>query len=102
MLGSFCATMGPPFDPHSPQTQSIAAVFSIVLVIVAVVFLVVAAGVIFSIVRYRSRVVGAPEPRQIFGSRKLEVLWTVVPLLIVAGRFIVTVRPPRSMRSAEE
>jgi cytochrome c oxidase subunit II len=92
MLGSFCATMGPPFDPHSPQTQSIAAVFSIVLVIVAVVFLVVAAGVIYSIVRYRSRVAGAPEPRQIFGSRKLEVLWTVVQLSIVAGLFIVTVR----------
>src|SRR5580692_756694 len=84
--------MGPSFDPHSPQTQSIAAVFSIVLVIVAVVFLVVAVGVIYSIVRYRSRAASAPEPRQIFGSRKLEVLWTVVPLLIVAGLFIVTVR----------
>jgi cytochrome c oxidase subunit II len=32
------------------------------------------------------------EPRQIFGSRKLEVLWTVVPLAIVTGLFIVTVR----------
>jgi cytochrome c oxidase subunit II len=84
--------MGPPFDPHSPQTQSIVAVFALVLVIAAVVFVVVAAGVVYSIVRYRSRGVTATEPRQIFGSRKLEIVWTVVPLFIVAGLFIVTVR----------
>jgi cytochrome c oxidase subunit II len=61
------------------------------LVIAAVVFLVVAVGVILSLVRFRSRGVTA-EPRQVFGSRKLEILWTVVPLLIASGLFIVTVR----------
>jgi len=69
-----------------------AGVFSLVLVIAATVFLVVAAGVVYSSIRYRSRGLGAPEPKQIFGSRKLEVVWTVVPLLIVTGLFIVTVR----------
>jgi cytochrome c oxidase subunit II len=61
------------------------------LVIAAVVFLVVAVGVILSLVRFRSRGVTA-EPRQVFGSRKLEILWTVVPLLIASGLFAVTVR----------
>src|ERR1700744_2777680 len=84
--------MGPLFSPHSAQTHSIAAVFSIVLVIAAFVFLVVAAGVFYSVVRYRASGDLANEPRQIFGSRKLEVLWTVVPLLILTGLFIVTVR----------
>jgi len=60
-------------------------------VIAAVVFLVVAVGVILSLVRFRSRGVTA-EPPQVFGSRKLEILWTVVPLLIASGLFIVTVR----------
>ncbi len=83
--------MGSPFSPHSPQAQSITAVFSLVLVIAAVVFLVVAAGVAYSVVRYRSRGLSTTEPRQIFGSRKLEVLWTVIPLGIVTGLFIVTV-----------
>ncbi len=59
--------------------------------IAAVVFLVVAVGVILSLVRFRSRGVTG-EPRQVFGSRKLEILWTVVPLLIASGLFIVTVR----------
>ena len=84
--------MGPPFSPHSPQAQAIAGVFSLVLVIAAVVFLVVLIGVVSSVVRYRSRGVATAEPKQIFGSRKLEALWTVVPLLIVTGLFIVTVR----------
>jgi cytochrome c oxidase subunit 2 len=82
----------PPFSPHSPATQSIAAVFSLVLWIAGTIFLVVAAGVGYSIVRYRSRGPSASEPRQIFGSKRLETLWTVVPLAIVTGLFIVTVR----------
>jgi cytochrome c oxidase subunit 2 len=81
----------PHFSPHSAETQAIAAVFSLVLAIAAVIFLVVVAGVVYSGIRYRSRGATA-EPRQIFGSRKLEILWTVVPLAIVAGLFIVTVR----------
>ena len=84
--------MGSPFSPHSPQAQTISAVFSLVLMIAAVVFLVVAAGVVYSVVRYRSRGIATTEPRQIFGSRKLEVLWTVIPLAIVTGLFVVTVR----------
>ncbi|MGP0073149.1 MAG: cytochrome c oxidase subunit II [Bryobacteraceae bacterium] len=84
--------MPPPFSPHSAETQSIAALFSLVLVIAAVVFIVVVSGVVYTSVRYRSRGVSAIEPRQFFGSRKLEVLWTVVPLAIVTGLFIVTVR----------
>jgi cytochrome c oxidase subunit 2 len=61
-------------------------------VIAAVVFLVVAVGVVLSVVRFRSRGAESHEPRQIFGSRKLEVLWTVAPLAIVTGLFIVSVR----------
>src|SRR5580658_4223609 len=83
--------MGSLFSPHSPQTHAIAGVFSLVLIIAAVIFAIVAAGVVYSSVRYRSRGV-EEEPRQIFGSTKLEVLWTVVPILILTGLFIVTVR----------
>jgi cytochrome c oxidase subunit 2 len=70
----------------------IAAVFSLVLVIAAVIFLVVAAGVCYSCLRYRSRSNALTEPRQIFGSRRVEILWTVIPLLIVTSLFVVTVR----------
>jgi cytochrome c oxidase subunit 2 len=84
--------MGPLFSPHSPQTHAIALVFITVLAIAAFVFLMVAVGVFYSVVRYRSRGGPAAEPRQIFGWQNLEVLWTVMPLLILTGLFIVTVR----------
>jgi cytochrome c oxidase subunit II len=67
------------------------AVFKLVLLIAAVVFLVVACGVAYCSLRYRGRG-GAGEPRQLFGSIGLEILWTVVPLMIVIGLFVITVR----------
>lgn len=84
--------MGSLLSPHSAQTHLIAEVFSLVLVIAGAIFLVVAVGVAYSSVRYRSRGVAATEPRQILGSRNLEILWTLAPLAIVTGLFVITVR----------
>jgi cytochrome c oxidase subunit 2 len=57
----------------------------------AIVFVLVASGVVYCLIRYRGR--GATEePRQLFGSRGLEVLWTVVPLLVLSILFVITVR----------
>lgn len=84
--------MGSPFSPHSAQAQSIAAVFSLWFVIAIAIFLIVAVGVIYSIVRFRASRQTAGEPRQIFGSTRVEIAWTVIPLLILTGLFVVTVR----------
>jgi cytochrome c oxidase subunit II len=93
--------LGLPFSPHSPQTAAIASVFSFVLAIAAVIFLLVAGGVTYCSVRFRARD-GAGEPRQHFGSRGIEVLWTVVPLLIVAGLFVITVRAMVSIDAPQD
>jgi cytochrome c oxidase subunit 2 len=66
-------------------------VFKVVLLIAAVIFSIVASGVVYCLIRYRGRD-AATEPRQFFGSRGIEILWTVVPLLIVTGLFVITVR----------
>jgi len=55
--------------------------------------------VFYAIIRYRDRP-GAPEARQNFGSRKLGIIWTVVPILslaVLAGftvRTIIVSDPP--------
>jgi cytochrome c oxidase subunit II len=59
--------------------------------VAAVIFAVVAALVLYAIVRYRARP-GAPEPRQSHGSRAAEIAWTAIPLAIVLGLFVLTVR----------
>ncbi len=83
--------LGSLFSPHSPQVHAISALFGYFLILAAVIFLIVAGLVGYSVVRYRARA-GSPPPRQVFGSKTLEITWTAVPLLIVAVLFAFTVR----------
>ncbi len=83
------------FNPHSPQTQIITALFENVLILAALIFLVVAGLVTYSALRYRAKKGSAAaeiEPAPNFGSRPIEIAWTVVPILILSGLFIITVR----------
>ncbi len=68
-----------------------AVLFAQYLAVAAVIFTVVAVLVVYAIVRYRARP-GAPEPRESHGSRAAEIAWTAIPLAIVLGLFVLTVR----------
>jgi cytochrome c oxidase subunit II len=87
----------PVFHPFSPETASIAHLFILVLivcgVILAIVVGMIACGLIFS--RHKT---GAADPAPHFGNRKLEITWTVIPILIVIWFFALTVR---GMREAD-
>lgn len=78
-------------SPHSPETEIIARLFTILLVLFAVIFLIVAGLVAYGAIRYRARA-GEPEPAPKFGSRSFEIAWTVIPLIIVTALFVMTVR----------
>jgi cytochrome c oxidase subunit 2 len=82
---------GTPFDAHSPETHAIADLFTETLIVCAVIFTVVVGLIAFCIVRFRARP-GDAEPRQIEGHKKLEIVWTLVPCLIVLGLFVLTSR----------
>lgn len=83
--------LGPIFNPQSPEASAIAALFSNVLILAAIIFLIVAGLVIYSLIRYRARG-QTSEPRQHFGSRRIETIWTAIPLLVVLILFVVTIR----------
>jgi cytochrome c oxidase subunit 2 len=78
-----------PFAPSSPFAASIAQVFTITLVVCAVVGLVVAVALAYSLLVFRARPDGE-EPPQVAGNGKLEVLWTVVPTSIVVALFVLS------------
>ena len=80
-----------PFVTDSAQAASISRLFIGVLALCAVIFTVVAGGCLVALVRFRDRP-GAPAPRQIFGNRTLETIWTGLPILIVITTFFFTVR----------
>lgn len=85
-----------PLAPMSPQAQTLADVFYLVLIISVVIFAVVIGLVLYIAVRYRSRP-GSAEPQPVFGAFRLEFVWTLVPVLIVAGLFVVTLRTMRKV-----
>lgn len=93
-----------PLRPGSDTAGDVASLFWVVTAIAAVVFIVVEGLIIFAVVRYRRQY---PDeiPEQIHGNTRLELIWTVVPVLILAVLFGLTLRmlaeqryaPPESM-----
>src|SRR6185437_10610266 len=82
--------MGSPFEPSSPFAAAIASLFRVTLGVCAVVFVCVAGAIAYALVAFRARP-GAGDPPQVAGHPGLEIAWTVVPLLIVAALFFLSV-----------
>ena len=81
------------FAPVSTPAFVIRELAFFVLGITAVIFLVVAGLGAYALVRFRRRRGDdGREPPQVYGSRQIELAWTVVPLLIVVVLFLVTAR----------
>lgn len=74
----------PPAD--SPNAGGIRDLYLVILVVTAIVFVIVEGALILFIVRFRNRgrARGAEGP-QIRGHTRLELIWTAIPALILAG-----------------
>ncbi|MGD2102500.1 MAG: cytochrome c oxidase subunit II [Acidimicrobiia bacterium] len=80
------------FDPEGPFARQIDDLFWLVFGVAAVVFFLVMGGLVVILFVFRDRGKDeAKEPKQLHGSPKLEVLWTVIPALILAGLAVPTV-----------
>ncbi|MGI8955902.1 MAG: cytochrome c oxidase subunit II [Chthoniobacterales bacterium] len=79
------------FDPQSPQARSIFHLGITAGVIFALIFAIVAGMILFALMRYRWRE-GEPDPKQVAGNRMVELVWTVIPCLIVIALFILSER----------
>lgn len=77
--------------PATQQGLEILNLFYVMLGVAAVIFSVVAGLVIYACIRFRRRK-GDGEPKPVADNRKLEIIWTVIPSLIVLGLFVATVR----------
>jgi cytochrome c oxidase subunit 2 len=85
------ATHASIFNPQSPETQAISHLFLISLGICGAIFVVVAGLAVYSLIRFRWRT-GDAEPRQIHGNRRLEIVWSVIPALILVVLFSFTLQ----------
>src|SRR6266700_1038998 len=69
-------------SPAGPVASSESGVFYAILIIATIVFVAVEGVLIFSIIRFRERL-GASTPKQLHGNTKIEMIWTIVPAIIL-------------------
>src|SRR5436190_19687488 len=82
-----------PLNPASPQARLLSDLFWITLGIALIVFVAVEFLIIYTALRFRKpRGVTLPEPQQITGNTRLEILWTVLPAVLLAVLFVLSVR----------
>ena len=72
------------------QGRAIQDLYNLFLYIAAVVFVVVSGLVIWSVIRYRRR--DDELPKQTHGNNRLELLWTLIPTVIVLVLFVFTLQ----------
>lgn len=77
-------------DPQGPFSADPDRLFDITLIIAGVVFVVVQGLIVYSIMRFRAQPDDDEIPEQIHGNTRLEILWTVIPALILAGLAVPT------------
>ena len=78
-------------SPEGPYARSIDELFWITFWIAVGVFVIVQGALILSVFVFKEKP-ESPEPKQIHGNTKLEILWTVIPVLILAAIAVPTVQ----------
>jgi cytochrome c oxidase subunit 2 len=78
------------FDPQAPQAGAISHLFIVTLAICAVIFSLVTGLIVYSLVKFRWRE-GEADPHQTAGNKTVEIIWTVIPVVIVVLLFAMTV-----------
>jgi cytochrome c oxidase subunit II len=81
------------FAPASPPAESIRNVSILALAVTGFIFVIVEGVLVYCLFRFRrGRAAKAGEPPQVYGSKPIEIAWTVAPLLIVFVLVLVTTR----------
>jgi len=81
------------FAPASTPAEAIHELALFILLVTAAIFLVVFTLLVYAVLRFRRRPGDPPgEPPQVYGSRQIELAWTIIPVLIVVVLFLSTSR----------
>ncbi len=89
-----CAGCGPRIDSFAPITgrgQDVENLFRLSLILSLGIFLLVAGVLTYIMIRFRGQP-GETEPPQTPGHRRLEIIWTATPALLLAGLFALTLQ----------
>lgn len=84
---SACSGAGPQtaLNPEGPVARIIDNLWELVFVLATIVFVIVEAAIVYTIIRFRARKDDESEPVQVHGNTRLEIVWTIIPVLILAA-----------------
>lgn len=91
---SACSGTGPQsaLSPEGPVADDLDELWNLVFSIAVVVFILVNLALLISLVRFRERKDDDRRPKQVHGNQRLEILWTIIPAVILAVIAVPTVR----------
>ncbi len=89
--------LGGLFNPSSPEMEAMASLTYYTVAITAVILAIIVFAVVYITIRYRKKTGDDEEPYQDFGNLKLEIVWTVIPVAIVAALFLLTCSTMRAV-----
>ncbi|MDX1511317.1 MAG: cytochrome c oxidase subunit II [Nitriliruptorales bacterium] len=92
LLTAACGGAQTMLEPQGPYAEDPDNLFKITLVVALVVFVVVQGLIIAAAVKFRERKGDDSMPEQVHGNTRMEILWTVIPALILVGIAIPTIR----------
>ena len=82
-------------NPASPEGSAILRLWNVSIWVCGLVLAIVTTSIGYIIVRFRKR--DDAEPRQITGNTKLEIAWTVGPVLLVTLLFVLSIMTARAV-----
>ena len=99
-----CSGSGPQsaLEPEGQVARDLDGLWDLVFILATIVFVIVAIGMVVSIVRFRERKDDDREPKQLHGNTALEITWTIIPAVILAVISVPTVQGIFDLRSEPE
>ena len=82
-----CGSLGGDYNTLSPDGEVAdkqADLFILVSIIAGVVLVLVAAALVYLMIRFRRKSDDDPLPKQIHGNTRLEIAWTIAPAILLA------------------
>jgi cytochrome c oxidase subunit 2 len=79
------------FEATSDYARDISIVFLFIIYLAALVFVVVMGIFIYAAVRFRGKP-GDPRPVPVHGNTRIEIIWTIIPVIILAIILVPTVQ----------
>jgi cytochrome c oxidase subunit II len=88
-----------PLDPKSGEMLEISNLFWIMAILSGLVLAFVVGLLVYNIVHFTGKD-GDPDPRQVFGNRQVEIVWTLIPTVILLFAFAATVKAIHDINSS--